>query len=158
MNSPMLYGRIQLFSCDSFYMANRMWLDTLCYITWQYGKLVHRPLHSKIPLTSSLTWQTDHALFTPENGFQGAIKRQGFPRLCSSFLCTYCSKKKMPERAPTKTQLCVLSIIDQLRGWAHWWSAYAQLSLLYPSFFPYVTHMINYLRLAALFICITWID
>ena len=52
----------------------------------------------------------------------------------------------MPERAPTKTQLCLLSIIDQLRVWAHQRSAYPQLSPLYPSLYPYVTHMINYTR------------
>ena len=27
MNSPMLYGQIQSFSCDSFYMVDRMGLD-----------------------------------------------------------------------------------------------------------------------------------
>ena len=67
------------------------------------------------------------------------------PLLCLSFLCAYCSKK-MPERAPTKKQLCVLSIVDQLRAWAHRRSAYAQLSPLYPSLCPYVTHVINYSR------------
>ena len=39
-------------------------------------------------------------------------------------------QKKLPERAPTKKQLRVLSIIDQLRVWAHRRSAYAQLSPL----------------------------
>ena len=33
----------------------------------------------------------------------------------TSFICTYCSKK-LPERAPTKKQLRVLSIVDQLRA------------------------------------------
>lgn len=36
----------------------------------------------KITPTFLLTQQTDPALYTPENGFQGAIKCQG-----SSFLC-----------------------------------------------------------------------
>ena len=41
--------------------------------------------------------------------------RQSFPRLCSSILCRYCSKKKLPEWALTKTRLpvCVLSIINR---------------------------------------------
>ena len=73
------------------------------------------------------------------------MPRRPFPRLCSSFLCAYCSKK-LPERVPTKTQLRVLSIIDQLRAWAHRRSAYAQLRPLYPSLYPYVTHVINYSR------------
>ena len=72
-------------------------------------------------------------------------KAQPFPSLCSSFLYTYCSKK-LPERAPTKKQLRVLSIIDQLHAWAHRRSAYAQLSPLYPSLYPYVTHVIYYSR------------
>ena len=72
-------------------------------------------------------------------------KARPFPSLCSRFLCAYCSKK-LPERALTKKQLRVLSIIDQLRAWAHRRSAYAQLSPLYPSLYPYVTHVINYSR------------
>ena len=44
--------------------------------------------------------------------------------------------EKLPERAPTKTQLRVLSIIDQLRAWAYRRSAYAQWSPLYPSLVP----------------------
>ena len=44
------------------------------------------------------------------------MPRRRFPRLCSSFLCAHCSKK-LQKRAPTKTQLRVLSIIDQLRVW-----------------------------------------
>ena len=55
-------------------------------------------------------------------------------------------KNKLPERAPTKTRLRVLSINLQLRAWAHRRSAYAQLSPLYPSLYPYVTHVINYTR------------
>ena len=71
--------------------------------------------------------------------------KAAFPRLCSSFLCACCSKN-LPERAPTKKQLRVLSIIDQLRAWAYRRSAYAQLSPLYPSLYPYVTHVMNYSR------------
>ena len=91
-----------------------------------------------------LAYLANWPLYTPENGFQGAIKRQDGLFL-ASFLCAYCSKK-LPERAPTKKQLRVLSIVDQLRAWAHRRSAYAQLSPLYPSLYPYVTHMINYTR------------
>ena len=69
-------------------------------------------------------------------------KARPFPSLCSSFICAYCST----ERAPTKKLLRVLSIIDQLRAWAHRRSAYTQLSPLYPSLYPYVTHVINYSR------------
>ena len=78
-------------------------------------------------------------LHFPENGFQDAGP------FLSGFLCAYCLKK-LPERAPTKKRLCVLSIIDQLRVWAHRQSVYAQLSPLYPFLYPYVTHVINYSR------------
>ena len=46
--------------------------------------------------------------YTPENGFQGAIKRQGGPFL--GFVQVL--KKKLPERTPTKTRLRV-SISDR---------------------------------------------
>ena len=107
---------------------------------------VHKPVHSKITLTYSLTWQADRCT-SRRMAFKALFnaKARPFPSLCSSFLCAYCSKK-LPERAPTKKQLCVLSIIDQLRAWAHRRSAYAQLSPLYPSLYPYVTHVINYSR------------
>ena len=58
MNSPTLYGQIQSFSCDSFYMADRMGLDgtRLHYLAVQKAMVsVNRPVHSKI----TLTWQTD---------------------------------------------------------------------------------------------------
>ena len=89
-----------------------------------------------------LTWQTDGS--SPQRmAFKALLNAKlSFPRLCLSFLCAYCSKK-LPEWATTKTQLRVLSIIDQLREWAHWRSAYAQLSPLYPSLYPYVTHVIR---------------
>ena len=82
MNSPMLYGQIQSFSCDSFYMADRMGLDgtMLHYLAVRKATVsVHRPVHSKITLTYSLTWQTDCC--SPENGFQGAINPPGGPFL-----------------------------------------------------------------------------
>ena len=40
--SSMLYGQIQSFSCDGFYVVS-----------------VRKPVHLKITLTSLLTWQTD---------------------------------------------------------------------------------------------------
>ena len=100
------------YSCDSF-MANRMGLDDtmLHYLAVRKAMVsVHRPVYSKITLTYSLTWQTDHC--TPRMAFKVLLNAKAarpFPRLCSSFLCVYCSKK-LPERAPTKTQLHVLSI------------------------------------------------
>ena len=66
---------------------------------------VHRPV-----LTYLVNWQ----LYTPENGFQGAIERQGSPFLDSAqvFSAIIVRKKNMLEWAPTKTPLHVLSIIN----------------------------------------------
>ena len=124
--------RIHSFSCDSF-MADRMGLDgtMLHYLAVRKAMVnLHRLIHSKITLTYSLTWQTDRC--TP--------RRMAFKALLNA------KAKKLPERAPTKKQLHVLSIIDQLRAWAHRRSAYTQLSPLYPSLYPYVTHVMNYSR------------
>ena len=97
---------------------------------------VHKPVRSKITLTYSFTWQADRCT-SRRIAFKAVLnaKARPFASLCSSFLCAYCSKK-LPERAPTKKHLRVLSIIDQLRAWAHRRSAYAQLSPLYPSLYP----------------------
>ena len=125
--------RIHSFS----FMADRMGLDgtMLHYLAvWKAMVSVHRPVHLKIMLTCSFTWQTDRC--TPRRMAFKVLLRRPFPRLCSSFLCAYCSKK-LPEQAPTTKQLRVLSIIDQLRAWAHRCSAYAQLSPFYPSLYPY---------------------
>ena len=65
-------------------------------------------------------------------------------------------KNELPEQAPTKTQLRVLSIDLQLRAWAHRQSAYAQLSPLYPSLYLYVTHVINYPRPSTAFPYCKW--
>ena len=49
------------YSCDSF-MADRMGLDGImlhCLAVQKAMVSVHRPVHSKIMLTYSLTWQTD---------------------------------------------------------------------------------------------------
>ena len=135
-------------SRDSF-MADIMGLDDtmLHYLAVRKATVsVHKPVHSKITLTYSLTWQADRCT-SRRMAFKALLnaKARPFPSLCSSFLCTYCSKK-LPERAPTEKQLRVLSIVNQLRAWAHRRSAYAQLSPLYPSLYPYVTHVINYSR------------
>ena len=77
------------YSCDSF-MADRMGLDgtMLHYLAVRKAMVsVYRPIHSKITLTYSLTWQTDR--FTPRRmAFKALLNaKAGFPGLCSSFLC-----------------------------------------------------------------------
>ena len=54
-------------------------------------------------------------------------KRQGGPFLgfAQVFYLLF-EKKKLSEQAPTKKKLCILTIINQLRAWAHRQSAYAQ--------------------------------
>ena len=104
------------YSCDSF-MANRMRLDgtMLHYLAVRKAMVsVHKPVHSKITLTYSLSWQADHCT-SRRMAFRALLnaKARPFPSLCSSFLCAYCLKK-LPKRAPTKKQLRVLSIVGQL--------------------------------------------
>ena len=131
--------RIHSFSCDSF-MADRMGLDgtMLHYLAVRKAMVsVHTPVHSKITLTYSLTslaspthfltlpffcgsrsglrdysltWQTDRC--TPRRmAFKALTPRRPFPRLCSSFLCAYCSKKKKTARTGSylKTATCTRS-------------------------------------------------
>ena len=92
-------------------MADRMGLDStmLHYLTvWKAMVSVHRPVHPKIMLTYSLPWQTDRC--SPRRmAFKALLNAK--VALSSSFLCAYCLKK-LSEWAPTKTQLCVLLIID----------------------------------------------
>ena len=84
-------------SCDSF-MADRMGLDgtMLHYLAVRKAMVsIHKPVHSKITLTYSLTWQADS--FTSwRMAFKALLnaKARPFPSLCSGFLCAYCSKKK----------------------------------------------------------------
>ena len=125
MNSPTLYGQIQSFSCDSFYVADRMGLDgiMLHYLAvWKVVVSVHRPVHSKITLTYSLTWQTDRC--SPRRmAFKVLLNAKALLKFSLHFLF----KKNLPEQAPTKTQLRLLLITDQLvREWVHRRSAYAQ--------------------------------
>ena len=83
--------RTHSFSCDSFYMADRMGLDgtMLHYLAVRKALVrVHRPIHSKIMLPYSLTctWQTDCC--TPRRmAFKALLNTKA---ACSSFLCTYC--------------------------------------------------------------------
>ena len=72
--------------------------------------------------------------------------RWPFSRLCASLLGPYCSKKKNCQNELLLKHgyvYCQLSIDLQLRAWAHRQSAYTQLSPLYPSLYPYVTHVIS---------------
>ena len=136
------------YSCDSF-MVDRIRLDgtMLHYLAVRKAMVsVHKPVHSKVTLANGKPTRLPGKLTAVLPG-EWLSRRYQTPRrgLRSSFLCAYCSKK-LQERAHTKKHLRVLSIIDQLRAWAHRRSAYAQLSPLYPSLYPYVTHVINYSR------------
>ena len=85
------------YSCDSFYMADRMGLDdtTLHYLVAQQAMVsVHTPIHSKITLTLVLAYLTNWPLYAPAQrmAFKALLNaRQPFPRLYSSFLCAKCS-------------------------------------------------------------------
>ena len=84
------------------------------------------------------------------------MPRRFFPRLCSSFLCSHLLKKKntkkLPERAPTKTQLCVLSAITCV-GTSTIRLRSIKSSL--PFSLPYITHVINY-RFSILQVVESW--
>ena len=129
-------------SCDSF-MADRMGLDgTILHVHYLAVRKamasVNKPVHSKITLTYSLTWQADRCTLPGE-----WLSRRG-PFL--AFAQVFSVLIVRQNGLLLKNSLRVLSIIDQLRAWAHRRSAYAQLSPLYPSVYPYVTHVINYSR------------
>ena len=117
---------IYSFSCESFYMADRTELDstTVHYLAVRLAMVsIHRPVHWKITLTYSLTWQTGCCTR------KWLLRRYKMPRwpfskLCSSVLCAYCLNK-LPERGPTKTWLCAPSITQwDIQVWAHQRSAY----------------------------------
>ena len=139
--------RIYSFSHESF-MADRMGL----VITGQHyvtlpGSTVslHRPVHSKITVTCTLTWQTDcwRALYTLENGFRSITKSQG--GLFLSFAQTFFAlidqincQNGVPlslggsgneTRSHYSTASCTVNYATT--GVAHQRSAYAQLSPLY---------------------------
>ena len=135
MNSPRFIDKIYSFSRESFYMADRTGLDrtTLHYLAVQWAMVsVHRPVHSKIMVTYALTWHkltADGRCTLRRMAFEALQNAKvAFSKLCSNLLCAYCSNK-LPEQGPTKAQLRVLSIMP-LRAWAHWRSAYTQLSEL----------------------------
>ena len=95
---------------------------------WHYIALrqatvsVHRPIHSKILLTCS--WQTDRCT----HGFQGTIKHQGNNALLKPSLCLF---KKLPEWAPTKTQLRVLQL--------HMWQSRIEIEYYSVVYFERIT-------------------
>ena len=73
MNSPTLYGRVQSFNCDSFYMGD---LDgtMLHYVAVRKAMVsVHRPVHSKITLTTRLPGKV--TAVHPGEWLSRAIKR-----------------------------------------------------------------------------------
>ena len=129
-------------------MADRMGLDgtMLHYLAvWKATMSVHKPVHSKITLTYLLTWQTDCC--TPRRmAFKALLNASFSLGFALVFSLRLLFEKTLPEWAPTKTQLRVLSIMDQLLVWARRRSTCALLSPLYPSLYPYVTHVINYPR------------
>ena len=138
------------YSCDSF-MADRMGLDgtMLHYLTvWKAMVSVHKPVHSKITLTYSLTWQADR--YTSRRmAFKVLLntKARPFPSLCSSFLCTYCSKKNPPEWASHKKKTATCTVDCQSTtcvgtSTIHLHSIKSSL----PFSLLYVTHVINYFR------------
>ena len=94
---------IYSFSRESFYMADRTELDstTVHYLAVRLAMVsIHRPVHWKITLTYSPTWQTGCCTR------KWLLRRYKMPRwpfskLCSSLLCAYCLNK-LPERGPTK--------------------------------------------------------
>ena len=120
----------------------------LRYITWQYGKCTQT--HPFKNHTNLLTWQTDHCT---KNGCQGIIEHQTQPfhRLCSSFLCAYCSKKQAPTVKKKNTHSYVYCRLCNMRGHINNQITYVQLSPLYFLSILYITHMINYSRASPLF-------
>ena len=102
-------------SCDSF-MADRMGLDgtMLHYLAIRKAMVsVHKPVHSKITLTYSLTWQADRCI-SRRMTFKALLnaKARPFPSLCSSFLCAY---SKKTARTGSYYVYCRLSI-NYVRG------------------------------------------
>ena len=94
---------------------------------------VHRPVHLKITVTCTLTWQTGRwqALYTPENDFQSVTKRQGGLFLSIAQAFSALIRINCQNEVSTIARLRVLSIMP-LQAWAHRWSTYPQLSPLYP--------------------------
>ena len=138
------------YSSDSF-MADRMGLDgtMLHYLAVREAMVsVHKPVHSKITLTYSLTWQADRCT-SRRVAFKALLnaKARPFPSLRSSFLCAYCSKK-LPERAPTKKKQLYTCTVDYRSTTCVGTSTIRLRSIKssLPFSLPYVTHVINYSR------------
>ena len=145
MNSPKLYWQNILFRLRKLYgqqNETRRHYATLPGSMASYGE---RTQTSTIKNHANLlAYLANWLLYTPVNGFQETPRRP-FPRVCSSLFSAHFSRKTLPEQAPTTTRLRVLTIM-QLRAWASWQSASAQLSPLYLLSTLYVTHVINYSR------------
>ena len=122
--------RINLFGCKSI-MANRVELDgsTLHYLAARQAMAsVHRPMHSY-----SLTWQTDRCRMAFKALLNGkAAVSYALLKPFLHLLFENC------QNTPTKTRLCVLSV---MRLWAHRQSTYTQLSPLYILSIPSVSFM-----------------
>ena len=147
---PRFIDRIYSFSRESF-MADRTGLDStiLHYLAVQRAMVsIHRPIHSKITLTYSLTWQTDRCTLWLLRRYK--TPRRPFSKLCSSVLCAYCLNK-LPEQGPhgpIEARLSVLSIM-QLRAWAHRRPCLRSIKSSLCSYLLstlYVTHVIKYFR------------
>ena len=141
----------------ALWLTRRHYTTLLHYTTLpgsmtSYGKCTHRTFENYGNL---LIYQANWSLYTPENGLQGGIKHQDSPFQALLKPSLHCCSKKLPEWAPTKTQLCVLWIA-QLHPCAAWQSAYAQLSPLYLLSIPYVTHVINCSRFSPTFLYRKW--
>ena len=98
---------------------------------------VHKPVHSKITLTYSLTWQADRCTLPGEwlSRHYQTPRRGPFIAFAQVFFALIV-RKNCQNRLLLKNSYD----IHQLRAWAHRQSAYAPFSL------PYVTHVINYSR------------
>ena len=106
------------YSCDSF-MADRMGLDgtMLHYLAVRKAMVsLHRPVHSKITLTYSLTWQTDRC--TPRRmAFKALLNAKAAPALLKFSLRLLFRKKNCQNGLLLKNSYvyCRLSI-NYVRG------------------------------------------
>ena len=98
---------------------------------------IHKPVHSKITLTC-LPGKADLKLTAVLPGEW--LSRRG-PFLAFAQVFAYCSRKKnCQNRLLLKNSNVYCRLwINYIRAWEHRRPAYAQLSPLYPSLYPYVT-------------------
>ena len=132
------------YSCDRF-MANRMGLDgtMLHYLAVRKAMVsVHKPVHSKITLTYSLSWQAGHCT-SRRMAFRALLNAKA-PLLKFSLSLLFEKNCQNGLLLKNSYVYCQLSV-NYVRGHVAR-SAYAQLSPLYPSLYPYVTHVMNYSR------------